>query len=248
MARRRKNDPLGVSDNPQVVTDPVRLEVLTNEFKRRLAVIDANYRSVVQTVGNDKDFNASLARLKRSLARKRPAKVRGERAHPEIEMIIVKHALDHAEERTGTPGADITQHDAQFGAVKAAEQLESRRGRSSNRLLRYHVEALMALLQETTGAPVRLTLVKDNVYDPQAVNTSGRVLIRFFQDIDPTIEVTTLASIVKGARRKYAGKQMRFADFFLLDGTSGSLPDRTEKLSPGYKGVVVLPFAPIYFP
>ncbi len=248
MARRRKNDPLGVSDNPQVVTDPARLEVLTDEFKRRLAIIDANYRSVVQTVGDDKDFNASLARLKRSLARKRPAKVRGERAHPEIEMIIVKHALDHAAERAGTSSAQITQQDAQFGACKAAELLQARRGRSSNGLLRYHVEALMALLQETTGAPVQLTLVKDNVYDPQAVNMSGQVLIRFFQDIDPTIEVTTLASIVKGARRKYAGKPMRFADFFPVDGTSGSLPDGTAKLAPGYEVVLTLPFAPIYFP
>lgn len=248
MARRRRNDPLGVSDNPKVVTDPARLEVLTDEFKRRLAIIDANYRSVVQTVGGDKDFNASLARLKRSLARKRPAKVRGERAHPEIEMVILKHALDHAERRTGMPAPQITQQDAQFGARKAAELLTPRRGHPRNTLLRYHVEALMALLQETSGIPVQLTLGKDHHYDPQAVNKSGQALVRFFRDIDPAIAITTLASIVKTARRKYAGKPMRFVDFFPVDATCGNLADGTAKLAPGYEAVLTLPFIPIYFP
>jgi hypothetical protein len=162
MPRPRTNDPLGVSDNPKVVTDHARLEELTDEYRRRLLYVSQNYQFAVDAIGSDPDFKSSHAKLQRSLARKRPAKVRGVRAHPDLELAINRFAREHAEARTGTPGAEVTQEDANAGARKAAELLNPHTGRSRNWLLRYHVEGLMALIQETTGKPVQLTHYKDN--------------------------------------------------------------------------------------
>lgn len=248
MPRPRTNDPLGVSDAPNFVADPAREHELTEEFKRRLAFIAQNYRLMLEVVGKDQEFNRSLAKLKRSLAREQPAKTRGDRAHPELELVINKFARDHAEARTGSVGAEVAQEDAQAGARKAAEQLKPRRGRSRNWVLRHHVQGLMALLQETTGRPVQLLHEKDHKYDPQPVNVGGQILVQFFQDIDPNIAVTTLASIVKEARRKYAGKPMRFGDFFPHYGAGPLQEDGSAELGFGHRLERFEPSIPIYFP
>lgn len=248
MPRPRTNDPLGASDAPNFATDPAREQELVEEFKRRLAFIAQSYRLALELLGRDQDFNRSLARLKRSLARKSPANMRGERAHPELELVISRFARDHAEARTGSQGAEVTQQDAQAGARKAAELLKPRRGRSRNWALRYHAEGLMALLQETSGRPVQFLHVKDHVYDPQPVNAGGEILVRYFQGIDPTIAITTLATIVKDARRKFAGKPMRFLDFFPLYGAMPIEAEGSAKLQGGYRFERLEPNIPIYFP
>lgn len=245
MPRPRTNDPLGVSDNPKVATDPARLEASVAGFNHRRQLIEQNYNAVLQYVGN---FNRSLEKMKRGLARKRRAKIRGERAHPAVETLINKLARDQAEARTGIPGSKITRADAEAGARKASEVLKPFRGRARNEMLRFHVEAMMALLQQTTGVPVLLTLNKDNLYDPQAVNWVGDILVRIFQRLDPAVAVTTLASIVKNARRKYAGKRMRFYDYFPFDVQIEVQPDGSEQLSSSLHVEEILPNIPIYFP
>lgn len=165
-----------------------------------------------------------------------------------MELVINKFARDHAEGRTGALGAEITQEDVQAGARKAMEMLKPRRGRSRNRVLRHHAEGLMALLQETTGTPVQFVLEKEGHYDPQPVGASGQVLVQFFQNIDPAIQVTTLASIVKDARRKYVGKPMRFGDFFPLFGAGSIGVDGSAELGFGYRLEWFEPSIPIYFP
>lgn len=248
MPRPRTNDPQGVTDHARnIVTDPTRVDAITTEFRKKLAFVEANYRSTIRALGSDLDFNRSLAGLKRSLSRKRPSKRRGERAHPEIEMVILKHAMDHAAIRTGRTGAPLTQEDANFGARKAAELLRPRR-RSSYRILRHHVLGLMALIQEVTGQPVLFTHNKDNLYDPQAVNLGGRVLLIWVQRLDPTASASTIATFVKQARRKYAGKAMQFSDFFPTYGHEMIAPQPMDKLDPNHQVVTVLPFCPINFP
>lgn len=248
MPRPRINDPLGVSDQPRnIVIDPARVDAITDEFQKKLAFVEASYRSTIKAVGSDLDFNRSLTRLNRSLDRKRPSKRRGDRAHPEIEMVILKHAMDNAASRTGKTGAAITQEDANFGARKAGELLRPRR-RPSHRILRHYVRGLMALIQDLTGRPVLLTHNKDCLYDPQAVNTGGCTLLVLAQQLDPTASVSTIATIVKQARREYAGKAMQFSDFFPTYGHEMIAPQPMDGLGKNHQVVTVLPFCPIYFP
>ncbi|MDR7102893.1 hypothetical protein [Croceicoccus sp. BE223] len=248
MPRPRTNDPQGVTDQPRnIVTDPTRVDAITTEFGKKLAFVESSYRSTIRALGNDLDFNRSLAKLNRSLNRKRPAKRRGERAHPEIEVVILKYAMDHAAIRTGSTGAVLTKEDANFGARRAADLLRPRR-RSSYRILRHHLRGLMALIQDTTGQPVLFTHHKDNLYAPQAVNMSGRALLLWAEKLDPTASVTTIATIVKQARREYAGKAMLFSDFFPTYRHEMNAPQPMDKLGPNYQVVTVLPFCPIYFP
>jgi hypothetical protein len=225
----------------------MRVAAITREFRKKLAFVDGSFRATIRAVGSDLDFNRSLEKLNRSIRRKRPSKRRGERAHPEIEMVILKHATDHAARRTGTPGAALSQEDANFGARKAAELLRPRR-RSSHRILRHYVRGVMALIQELTGRPVLLTHTRDHLYDPQAVNPGGRALLMLAQQLDPSASASTVATIVKQARREFAAKPMRFSDFFPTYGHDLVAPQALDTLGPDHQVVRVLPFCPIYFP
>lgn len=117
-----------------------------------------------------------------------------------------------------------------------------------NRVVRHHAEGLMALLQETTGKPVQFVFEREGHYDPQPLSAGGQVLVQFFQNIDPTIAATTLASIVKAARREYAGKPMRFGDFLPLYGAGPIGVDGSADLGFGYHLDRFEPSIPIYFP
>ncbi|MGN6357714.1 MAG: hypothetical protein ACTHLU_09580 [Novosphingobium sp.] len=216
MPRPRTNDPLGVSDNPPTLTDPARSAEVIAEFQRRAAYIIRHYHVGLATLGNDRAHNRSLEKLERSLQRVRPTKRRGTRAHPEVEMAITKFAQDNAQMRLGSADAVVTQEDANAGARKAHAVLKKRPGRGRQTLLRYHVEGMMALIQQTTGTPVLIRLARDDDYDPQPGNAAGELLVQIFQNFDPSILTTTLASMVKFARRKYASKAIRFGDFFPL--------------------------------
>jgi len=91
----------------------------------------------------------------------------------------------------------------------------------------------MALIQETTGKPVIAHRTRESVYDPHLVGISGEVIRKFFSDVDPTIPEVRLANIVRDARRKYAGKHMRFVDFFPSYGISPRALDGDEPLANG---------------
>jgi hypothetical protein len=243
----RRNDPSGVSDNPQVVTDEARLAELVDEFKRRLAYVAHSYGMAVRILRSDRDFNASLDNLERSLARKRLGTWQEDRAHFEIELVINEFARQHARERSGEVDPVITQEDADAAARKASEVLKMRR-RPANRHLRHHVEGLMALIQEIMGTPVLMTLTKKSLYAPHASNIGGRLLLSFFQSTDPSIATITIADMVNGARRKYAGKPMRFVDFFPLYGAQGDLLSGGIQSGSGIRIEGFQPNIPIYFP
>lgn len=62
----RRNDPLGVSDNPVVVTDPARQAEVLEEFLRRLDYIIKSYRLGKET-SRTLGASTSLARLKKTV-------------------------------------------------------------------------------------------------------------------------------------------------------------------------------------
>jgi hypothetical protein len=59
--RPRRYDPLGVSDNPNCVTDPEREAAVLEEFGRRLAYLKASYRFCKECLPSSTSFNRSLA-------------------------------------------------------------------------------------------------------------------------------------------------------------------------------------------
>lgn len=242
------SDLLEASDKPTVAKDPARDQAVADEFAKRRSFLKWNYQFALQSLQGDKAFNRSLARLKRSLARKRPAKHRGVRAHPELEIAISVFARRHAAKRTGDPKAEVTQQDANAAADQASKLLLPRRGRPRNSILRIHVEALMAAIEEAVGTRVHIPLQKDNVYDPQAVDPWGQLLVDFFCELDPAITVTTLASIVKDARRKYAGRPMRFRDLLPIPDVPEFDENGVARRIPGDLMAAFVPSIPIYFP
>ena len=92
MPAPRRNDPLGITETPKPPKDAERLAELVDEFRGRVSYVERHYEFLRLAFGGDLEFNASLAKLKRSLARKRKTSRRGDRAHPEIELVITKFA------------------------------------------------------------------------------------------------------------------------------------------------------------
>lgn len=247
MPRPRQNDPLGVSDNPAVVTDPARVEAITTEFQNKLAYVAQSFKFARTYMGDNTDFNESLEKLRRAVKRKRPGSTPEGRLYPEIEMLISHFAREEAVKRHGFPDAEVIQADIEAVARRAAKTLQFRRGRPVHAILRHHVEGLMALVQETTGKPVRVQRQKNSVYDPHFVG-AGSVIRDIVRSIDSSTTETALVNIVVAARRKYAGKPMRFLDFFPGYGTTFERLISGDVFGPGWRIERFEANIPIYYP
>lgn len=161
--RPRTLDPSNLPAEPNLTTDPSRVNELVEEFKDRLELLGQSFLFGRVALANDKvAFNDSLKRLRRSLARKRKAKRRGKRLHPEVEMVITHHAKKLA----ASEGAEVVQRHVELAGHKALEVLKPRRGRGDDRLLDHHVAGLVSLIQQYTGLPVLAYRTRNSVYDP----------------------------------------------------------------------------------
>jgi hypothetical protein len=229
--RSRRNDPLGVSDNPNFVTDPVRLAELVAELKRRLAYLSTSYRLCKSSAPDHITFNQSLARLKKAVGRPKVPSRPESRLDPRLELLISNRArklagLDPAQLLGPEHGAFVQQ-----AGIEVAQNTRAMRGRPADYCLRHHVEGLMALMQEGCGKPVRALRDKNSVYDPQLPDEISRTFGMVFSAIDPDVTETQLVNIIRSARRKYAGKPMRFRDFFPFYG--GTVDEQTMIPTPG---------------
>lgn len=247
MPQRRVNDPLGVSDNPTYVQDPVREAEIVEAFQQKLAHIQSSYLMALRHLGNDARYNQSLARLKAAIKRPSPTGERGERLHPELELLVPHNAFRIARERTGDEHAKVIGEDLRLSAIHVANALKARRGRPKAMILRHHAEALMALLQETSGKPVRASRSKNSDYDRHLLGQLGNLMLSFFQAVDDSVSEGQLADIVLDARRNYAGKSLDFLTFFPNYG--GRIDDKGEiKLASGFRVEQVEWSVPIYCP
>lgn len=233
MPRPRTNDPLGVSDHPRVVTDVAVTERVTQEFQLRFVYTLQSF-TVARAIEKDRGtVEASLIRVREALARKRPWRLRGARLHPLIEAALSRKARECAAERTGVESADVKQRDIQKAAHWLTDAVPIKQGAPADHTLRHHVEALMALAQETTGRPVLARRDRDNVYDPHLADPKAQMIFEALHAIDADVTVTSVVNIIREARRRYAGKAMRFHEFM-----------------PAYAGTVeeFAPNFPIYCP
>jgi hypothetical protein len=233
MPRPRINDPQGVSNNPSLVSDPARVDAIKESFKRRLIYTTRSFRTarfLDKTYGT---VPASLVRLREAIARKRRTKRTGSQLHPEVEGAICVIARQYAAQRLGRSDAEVEQCDVQRAALFLARTVNVKQGPPEDRYLRLHVEALMALVQETTGTAVMAQRDRNSMYDPYLADAKARMIFEVLHDVDPQVTEIKVGNIIRQARRKYAGKPMRFDD--ILPGYSAQI----ERLSVNF---------PIYFP
>lgn len=248
MPRPRKNDPLGTSDNPAAVTEPTRVEELITEFRRRLAYIWESYQLWRSALGNSVDFNRSVERLQQALARKRTSKQTLRRLHPGIECLVSARALCIARDRSGLLEPEILDEDLREAARLVAAEVKRVRGRPDDLVLSHHVEGLMALIQETSGKPVLPHRSKDNIYNPRLAEGVSQIIKTVFEDRAAGITEITLVYIVRDARRKFAGKPMRFSDFFPFYGASLDSASAELRLANGAILTELGANTPIYCP
>ena len=216
MPRSRRNDPLGIPDRPNYATTSARTEEIACEFKRRLAYIHESYRLWASQDVDNRGFNQSLARLKRALATPGPSKRSKSRLDPRLEILINHLARKLAGiGPEGQLGANHVEFVAQ-AAREVAATVPALRGRPASERVRFHAEALMALIHETSGEPVLASRDKDEV--PRLAKGVSQIVLMMFSTMDPKVTETQLFNIVRKARRTYAGKPMRFRDFFPLYG------------------------------
>lgn len=166
MAAPRTNDPLGVSDTPNYVTDPAREAEIAGRFVRAVDHILANYRHCFNHSGGDAALNRDLTRLKIAVFRKyKPSKPEG-RLHPLLETIINIEARRLAEARSGSIGEHSAKRELFIACRNVASKLSPKRGAPPKYLLKRHVAGMMALIQETTGKPVMAETTPDGDYGP----------------------------------------------------------------------------------
>lgn len=248
MPRRRPNDPLGVSDDPICVTDPVRTAEIAEEFKRRLAYVQESYRLWETHAAGNRSFNQSLVRLRKALSKPAAPNRRESRLDPRLEILINHRARKLAglgpDEMLGADHVEFVEQ----AALEIAQGVPALRGRPASERVRYHVEALMALIQETCGLPVLALRDKDDVYEPHLPAGVSRIIPLMLSLMDPKVTETQLVNIVRKARRTYAGKRMRFRDFFPLYGAKVDKATLAPIPRPPFKLLHFELTAPIFCP
>jgi hypothetical protein len=207
-----------------------RQKALMDEFRRRLGYVEQSYLFWKKCLGNSNDFNASLRGLKAALQAPADENATSDRLHPYLELLISGTARRSA---TGSPdsAARLTREQLMAGAREVSAKTSPVRGRPADPILRYHVEGLMALIEEMGGHPVRSVRYKDRHYEPQMSTTGGKVIEQFFKAVDPAVTRTALANVVRDARRNYDSKPRRFMGYFPFYG--GSIDPETGLPVPG---------------
>jgi hypothetical protein len=89
-----------------------------------------------------------------------------------------------------------------------------KKGRPQHRLLRYHVQAAMLLLETGTDVPVTASPTTNSEYEPQMTSRGAKVIERLFTEADPSINTTILVNIIRTTRAKRELEGKRFCDFF----------------------------------
>ncbi|MFC4595537.1 hypothetical protein [Sphingobium tyrosinilyticum] len=248
MSRARSNDALGVSNHPNVVTDPKRQEELISEFRRRVDYALESNAFWRETLGHPTNFNQSLSRLKEGLGDQCRSDSVEIRQHPEVEMAVAHFSKIAARKRTSVPDAVVTDKDTEAGVREALAVLKTPQGRPGDPILTHHVEGLMALIQEFLGKPVMMQREKNSIYDPQASNEAGELLLTWVRHMEPNVSVTTVVNIVRKARRHYAGKRMNFLDYFPFYGATADGATGEIKLQAGLRFEQLGWASPIYCP
>lgn len=244
---RKSLNPSNLPDRPNPTDDKAREEELIKEFTRRLKYIEHSYWLAKSSMSDANGFNQGLRQLKAAVNGNKGDSKTNTRLYPDIEILV---NLEAQRIRSETDGSDVplSQKHIDTAARSIATKIKPRRKRPGNEILRYHVEALIALVIEFGGQPVTGNNDRNSDYDPHLSSGNSQILKVVFQKIDPTVTETTLVNIVKDARRKYAGKPMCFLDFFPFYGSGFDEKSGLPVPALGYKLHKLVVAEPIYSP
>lgn len=252
MPRPPTLNPLSVPETPNLANDPARIEEIRSKFMRRMELLERSYRSVREVSAAQRaTFNQSLARLKRHLARIergdiRPVEQTPEtRLHLELQLLINLKARELAGLEGNAPLELKHKPYVEAAAAEVAANTRARRGRPNSYLLQHYVAALIAAYIEATGKPVIGQRTKNSDYAPRLHSPSGQTVRHFVDVIEPHVTDTALVNMIRRIRREFAGKPMRFEDFFPL---TGDWQDGAPKAQQGYHLEAFAPIQPIYCP
>lgn len=245
MPRPLVNNPLGVSTTPNPVTDPARQSELAQEFVRKAQYAIQSFRVARLIENKFGTVEASIRLMKDATARARGSKRTQKRLHPEVEIAINAYAREIARVRTGKAETIVVHNDVVMAATELSGKLSVKQGRKCDRVLKHHVEGLMALYQETSGLPVSAQLRNGDEYVPQLPDPKARHIFDNLHAVDPSVTVTQVANIICAARKKHAGRPMRFADYFIGYGAKANA-DGDIELDGSYRLESVEPNFPIY--
>lgn len=213
MPRPLKNNP--IIDAPNYVTEPLREAELVVEFNRKRLYAIRSFRMARLIQARYGTVASSARRAKDAVDRKRGSKRPQTRLHPELEAAMSYKAVEIARNRTGEENPKVINADRGIAAVQVADRIYVKMGRNNDRMLQHHVEGLMALWQETCCVPVTAQQTKNSVYGPHLADRQAQDIFECLHAVDATITPTQIANCITEARKKYAGKRMRFADFFV---------------------------------
>lgn len=248
MPRRRRNDPAGLPERPNLATDPVRVMELANEVQRKIAYLVAGYREQMRLDLHRQGFNASLKRLQNAVEAPSEPGVKQSRLNPWIEFAINIEAR-----KLAGRGDDVSllEEDGPFvrqAAIKVAERSKAIRGRQGKAALRRYVEGVIAVIQEAVGKPVMAPRDKGDVYDPHLSGALGKTLRAAVDRMQPKVTDSELSYWVREIRKKYAGKPMRFLDMFPGYGATVEGETGAPVLRPPYRIERATISVPIYCP
>ena len=244
----RKNDPLGVSDNPVCVTDPLLQAKIVKGLDAKLEYLEQHYHIGRSLYGAPNSWNEGLRHLREVSNGKIPDKLCGTRVPPLLEMCLSMKARKIAEERLGkeTNDIDVTSEDKTSALAMVLESVSPASHRPKNEFLEHFVEGLVALIQETSGKPVMASRHRNSVYEPHFAEGVSQMIPAFFETVDPSVTVTQLVVIVERLRKKNRGERLRFIDYFPTYGAQ--LGHDGSILSPnGQPDIVFKPNFPTYF-
>lgn len=249
MPRPRRNDPAGFSDCTNMVTDPTREAELVAELSRKVTYLNMAYQ-LESSLGLERtSYNNSLAKLRKALAQEGGSRGNRERLHPWLELAISRQARTLAKLAGDMPLMAEHGPYVQQAVRDTASRAKLFRGRPGHLMVRRYVLGFMAAAQEATGKPlIAVRDDKDGIYQPQVPGVMGQALRMFVDSLTPGITDSELSYWIRDARKRYAGKPMRFQDMFPGYGMTSDAMTGAPVLQPPYQiersGII----APIYCP
>ena len=171
---------------------------ISTEPANALRHIVGSYRVWSAQLGTSRDYNASLNKLKRSVASGRRTGRKRVRLHPWLELAINerwRREIGHAVDRTPTLA------EMEAAILHAASTLQPIKGAPRHDVLKHHVACMMAWVFEATGKRIKAVQTRYGDYDPHLVGKLGQGLLRLFQHLDPQITETKLVNLVRALSR-----------------------------------------------
>lgn len=212
MPRPLKNNPIGISGIPNLVTGPAREVQLVACFQRALVDVLWSFSNARRNEQNYETIEQSIARICREVKRerKRPSKGPQVLIHPIVSWRINELAKEAAVKRTGDPDAKFDETDVKVAAEKFTATVPVKRGRPADKTLWNHLELLMALMQDAVGEPVMARRSDRSVYRMFLNDQKAKLIFDAIHNIDPKVTEAQVADILVKLRRRYSGKEMDF--------------------------------------